>query len=168
MGIALPAIDAAVDAIVAAAIGDHWVALSDPDPVAVPSALRRRDGANVYRVAASDHTQARRSCRPSGNCSTSAGGATAARPSQRRLRSRCWRPQPTACPSTTGMLRVRDLATSGARLELALAPAGTGRTTAPRVLAAAWQEAGGTVVGLAPSGGGGRGRSQAVCGCTRK
>ncbi len=46
---------------------------------------------------------------------------------------------------------VRELATSGARLQLALAPAGTGKTTAMAVLARAWTEDGGTVVGLAPS-----------------
>jgi ATP-dependent exoDNAse (exonuclease V) alpha subunit len=46
---------------------------------------------------------------------------------------------------------VRDLATSGARLQLALAPAGTGKTTAMAVLTRAWTDDGGTVVGLAPS-----------------
>ena len=46
---------------------------------------------------------------------------------------------------------VRALATSGARLQVATAPAGTGKTTALRVLAAAWRAGGGTVIGLAPS-----------------
>ena len=46
---------------------------------------------------------------------------------------------------------VRQLATSGDRLQLALAPAGTGKTTALRVLARAWAEDGGDVLGLAPS-----------------
>ena len=46
---------------------------------------------------------------------------------------------------------VRELATSGGRLQLALAPAGTGKTTAMRVLARAWTADGGHVVGLAPS-----------------
>ena len=48
---------------------------------------------------------------------------------------------------------VRDMATSGARLQLALAPAGTGKTTAMAALAAAWRNSGGTVVGLAPTAG---------------
>ena len=43
------------------------------------------------------------------------------------------------------------MATSGARLQLAIAPAGAGKTTAMRALAAAWTEDGGTVIGLAPS-----------------
>ena len=46
---------------------------------------------------------------------------------------------------------VRQMATSGARLQLAIAPAGAGKTTAMQTLAAAWTEAGGTVIGLAPS-----------------
>jgi len=48
---------------------------------------------------------------------------------------------------------VRDMATSGARLQLALAPAGTGKTTAMAALAAAWRNSGGTVIGLAPTAG---------------
>jgi len=46
---------------------------------------------------------------------------------------------------------VRALATSGARLQVALAPAGTGKTTALGYLAAAWRAGGGDVVGLGPS-----------------
>ena len=46
---------------------------------------------------------------------------------------------------------IRDFAISGRRVQLALAPAGTGKTTALGVLAQAWREDGGTVVGLAPS-----------------
>lgn len=46
---------------------------------------------------------------------------------------------------------VRDMATSGRRLQLAIAPAGTGKTTAMRAVATAWTTSGGNVVGLAPS-----------------
>jgi ATP-dependent exoDNAse (exonuclease V) alpha subunit len=46
---------------------------------------------------------------------------------------------------------VRDLAGSGARLQLVLAPAGAGKTTALATLARAWTAGGGTVLGLAPS-----------------
>lgn len=45
---------------------------------------------------------------------------------------------------------VRDVATNGRRVALALAPAGTGKTTVMGVLARAWQASGGTVIGLAP------------------
>jgi DNA primase catalytic core len=43
------------------------------------------------------------------------------------------------------------MAISGARLQLAIAPAGAGKTTALRALATAWRQDGGTVLGLAPS-----------------
>lgn len=46
---------------------------------------------------------------------------------------------------------VRKMATSGARLQLALAPAGTGKTTAMAALSAAWRNTGGNVIGLAPT-----------------
>ena len=39
----------------------------------------------------------------------------------------------------------------GARLQLAIAPAGAGKTTAMRALTLAWTEDGGQVLGLAPS-----------------
>lgn len=46
---------------------------------------------------------------------------------------------------------VREFCTSAARLQLALAPAGTGKTSAMAVFSAAWSDAGGAVIGLAPS-----------------
>lgn len=46
---------------------------------------------------------------------------------------------------------VREMATSGARVQLAIAPAGAGKTTAMRALAQVWVEAGGEVLGFAPS-----------------
>ncbi|MBV9088316.1 MAG: relaxase domain-containing protein [Mycobacteriaceae bacterium] len=46
---------------------------------------------------------------------------------------------------------VREMATSGCRVQLALAPAGTGKTTAMAALAHAWHGSGGNVIGLAPT-----------------
>ncbi|MDO5498637.1 MAG: AAA family ATPase, partial [Propionibacteriaceae bacterium] len=46
---------------------------------------------------------------------------------------------------------VREVTTSGQALQLVLAPAGAGKTTAMRVVADAWRDDGGTVIGLAPS-----------------
>ncbi|KRC66780.1 hypothetical protein ASE12_19600 [Aeromicrobium sp. Root236] len=46
---------------------------------------------------------------------------------------------------------VREMAVSGRRLQVGIAAAGSGKTTAMRVLASAWRDAGGQVVGLAPS-----------------
>src|SRR5690606_26736033 len=46
---------------------------------------------------------------------------------------------------------VRSLATSGCRVQVALAPARAGKTAARRVLARTWEASGGTVLGLAPT-----------------
>lgn len=46
---------------------------------------------------------------------------------------------------------VRELASSGRRVQVALAPAGTGKTTAMRAFGRAWSDSGGTVIGLAPT-----------------
>src|SRR5688572_17699650 len=46
---------------------------------------------------------------------------------------------------------VRQMCTSGARLQLAIAPAGAGKTRTMRALTQAWTEDGGQVIGLAPS-----------------
>src|SRR5699024_10508732 len=46
---------------------------------------------------------------------------------------------------------VRNLASGGCRVHVALAPAGAGKTAALRVLARAWEASGGTVLGLAPT-----------------
>jgi hypothetical protein len=43
------------------------------------------------------------------------------------------------------------MGSSGARLQLAIGPAGAGKTTAMRTLIQAWRDSGGQVVGLAPS-----------------
>ena len=48
-------------------------------------------------------------------------------------------------------LLLRQMCTSGARLQLAIAPAGAGKTTAMRALVLAWTQDGGQVIGLAPS-----------------
>lgn len=45
---------------------------------------------------------------------------------------------------------VREMACSGKRVQLALAPAGSGKTTAMAALTRAWEESGGRVVGLSP------------------
>src|SRR5215218_6968183 len=46
---------------------------------------------------------------------------------------------------------VRQMCTSGARLQLAIAPAGAGKTTAMRAITLAWTQDGGQVLGLAAS-----------------
>ncbi|WP_218023504.1 MobF family relaxase, partial [Nocardia altamirensis] len=55
-------------------------------------------------------------------------------------------------PLNPGQVRViESFATAGMRVHTANAPAGTGKTTAMAVLTTAWESAGGTVLGLAPT-----------------
>lgn len=118
-----------------------------------PAALRRHDGASVY----TRHDSTRYT-------------SEAIRAAERRILAAAEQPGGRVADDTSiglAMLEqhaqsglqlnaaqqelVRGMATSGARLQLALAPAGTGKTTAMAVLAAAWTNSGGNVIGLAPT-----------------
>lgn len=117
-----------------------------------PVALRRRDGASVYsrhgvevytsretlaaerRILAAVHSE-------DGRATTSADIELALADSAARGR--------TLNPGQAAL--VSEMATSGRRVALALAPAGTGKTTAMAALAHAWRSSGGHVIGLAPT-----------------
>jgi conjugative relaxase-like TrwC/TraI family protein len=151
-GIPLGALDATVEAIVDTAIRAHSIPVTDPDPVEVPGELRRGDGSSVYRVVGAEQYTS----------------AAILRAEQRLIDAAARRDGRFLNPDTVELALleaaangtalndgqaqlVRDLTGSGARVQLALAPAGTGKTTALRVLARAWTDEGGTVLFLAPS-----------------
>jgi len=152
-GITLPDVDRAVDAIVAAALSPRLaIRLGARDPIEEPAVLRRSDGTPVFTVAGSTRY-------------SSSEVLTAERAVLAAADRRDGRVTPAASVDLAllesvangvelnpGQAQlVHELATSGARVQLALAPAGTGKTTALRALAAGWRAGGGTVVGLAPS-----------------
>ena len=130
----------------------HSIPLSPPETVSEPEPLRRRDGDSVYTV--------------SGNKLFTSSRILAA---EQRLLANAARTDGRTVPSTAVDLAllettangvelnagqialVRAMAASGARVQLAIAPAGAGKTTAMQALARAWTNAGGTVIGLAPS-----------------
>lgn len=146
-----------INRIVASALGAHSITLSSHADTEKnePPVLRRRDGASVYT-------------RHDTTVYTSADIMAAER---RILAAATLRNGRTVDDTSIGLAlaethanhglelnqsqaaMVRDMATSGARVQLALAPAGTGKTTAMTALAAAWRNSGGTVVGLAPTAG---------------
>jgi len=119
-----------------------------PEPVP----LRRRDGASVYTVAGSQLYTSNAILTAEARLAAAAG-----------LRDGWVVPGPALDKalleySTNGVelnpgqvLMVREMATSGARVQLAIAPAGSGKTTAMNALSRAWTQAGGTAIGLAPS-----------------
>ena len=147
----------AADRIVAAALSEHSIALTTHADTEKnePAPLRRRDGASVYT-------------RHDSTVYTSAEILAAER---RILAAAALRDGRTVDDTSIGLALleyqanqelelnagqvalVREMATSGARVQLALAPAGTGKTTAMATMAAAWRNAGGTVIGLAPTAG---------------
>ncbi len=117
-----------------------------------PVALRRRDGASVYsrhgvEVYTSGETLAaeRRILaavgRQDGRIATGEDVELALADSTARGR--------TLNPGQVAL--VSEMATCGRRVALALAPAGTGKTTAMAALAHAWRSSGGHVIGLAPT-----------------
>ncbi|WP_375502726.1 MobF family relaxase [uncultured Jatrophihabitans sp.] len=166
-GVRLADLDRAIDAVVTAAL-DPGRSLplghteQRADEVAVPAKLRRSDGSSVYTVAGSRmYTSAQVIA------AEEAIVAAAARRDGRTVTAEIvdialLESAANGVELNPGQVQmVRELATSGARVQLALAPAGTGKTTAMRVLSRAWTSTqsdgtpGGTnagnVVGLAPS-----------------
>jgi conjugative relaxase-like TrwC/TraI family protein len=122
------------------------------DGISEPAVLRRVDGSSVYSVAGSDLFTSPRILAAERRLVAAAGRtdgrvADAATVELALLESAA---NGNALDAGQAAL-VRAMCTSGARLQLAIAPAGAGKTTAMRTLARAWRDSGGQVVGLAPS-----------------
>jgi conjugative relaxase-like TrwC/TraI family protein len=122
------------------------------EPAVEPAGLRRRDGSSVYATA---HTQLYTT--PSLLAAEQRILTAAERTDGRRapaglIELALLEARLAGRPLNAGQqAMVRELATSGRRVQVAIAPAGTGKTTALGVLATAWTDAGGTVLGAAPS-----------------
>ncbi|MCX4099261.1 MobF family relaxase [Nocardia sp. alder85J] len=126
----------------------------DHDVTAPVAALARADGTSVYTTAGStlytspEIVAAERRLL---TAATATGGRTLSRP---QIATATW--EYAATHIGRGLNEgqaalVESFATSGRRLQVAIAPAGTGKTTAMRVLTDAWTASGGTVLGLAPT-----------------
>lgn len=152
-GIGLNDMDCAVDRITAAALAaGSSIRLGVDDPILDPAGLRRSDGSSVYLVAGSRLYTCQRIIDAEQRLLAAAGrrdgrtisdtqvGLALAESAANRFELN---------PAQAQM--VRELATSGARVQVAIAPAGSGKTTAMRVLARAWADSGGDIIGLAPS-----------------
>lgn len=149
--------EAAEDAyqqVVAAALSPQCsVPLIAPDPRAhTPAVARRADGSSMYSLAGMDlyTSPAVLAAEARLRALATAGGGRAIPELyvdlallESAANGRDLNPSQAAL--------VRAMATSGRRLRLAIAPAGSGKTTAMAVLARAWHDAGGTVLGLSPT-----------------
>jgi conjugative relaxase-like TrwC/TraI family protein len=142
-----------VDLLVDEVLDRRSVALVPPrDGIDEPQALRRTDGSSVYTVAGADLYTSQRILDAEQRLVATAGrrDGTVVDESAVDLALLEMAANRTALDAGQASL-VQQMCTSGARLQLAIAPAGAGKTTAMRALTLAWTEDGGQVVGLAPS-----------------
>lgn len=141
------------NALVNTVLAQHSVILKRPaDPVREPDELRRADGSSVYQVAGSQLFTSTATLQAEARLVAAAGRRDGKALSEETVGVALLECTANGMRLNPGQSTlVREMATSGARVQLAIAPAGSGKTTAMRALAAAWEHGGGTVIGLAPS-----------------
>jgi conjugative relaxase-like TrwC/TraI family protein len=142
-----------VDLLVDEVLEHRSVALAKPpDGIEEPGALRRVDGSSVYTIAGAELYTSQRILDAEQRLVTVAGirDGTVLDRTVVDLALLEMAANGTALDTGQASL-VRQMCTSGARLQLAIAPAGAGKTTAMRALTLAWTDDGGQVIGLAPS-----------------
>ena len=151
----LPAehVDAVVDLVTDHALTGASVLLTPmTDGIEEPPELRRSDGSSVYEVAGSAVYTSTQILAAEKRLVDAAGVTDRHRAIAAAVEMALLEQTANGTTLNPGQAAlVTQMATSGARLQLAIAPAGTGKTTAMRALTAAWVEDGGTVIGLAPS-----------------
>jgi conjugative relaxase-like TrwC/TraI family protein len=153
--IEMPAEHAAalVDMLVDEVLDRRSVALVAPDDhIEEPEALRRVDGSSVYTVAGAAHYTSTRILDAEARLVAAAGRRGGASVEQTAVDLALLEMAANGTALDVGQASlVRQMCTSGARLQLAIAPAGAGKTTAMRALTLAWTQDGGHLLGLAPS-----------------
>jgi conjugative relaxase-like TrwC/TraI family protein len=143
---------AAFAQVVASALDECSIALPRPGEPIEPDALRRSDGASVYTVAGSQLFTSRTVLAAEQSLLAAGNTLDGQRVTESAIEMALLEATANGLVLNDGQIGfVRALAGSGARLQVALAPAGTGKTTALKVLAGAWAEDGGRIVALAPS-----------------
>ncbi|MEP7333072.1 MAG: MobF family relaxase [Terracoccus sp.] len=154
-GANLPAkdVEGVVDLLVGQVLDRHSIRLAHPDDgIIEPSQLRRRDDSSVYTVYGADQYTSARVLSAESRLIATAGRLDGATVSAAAVELALLESAANGRTLNAGQAAlVRGMATSGARLQLAIAPAGAGKTTAMSALSTAWGNGGGTVIGLAPS-----------------
>jgi len=146
-------VDRVVDLLVGEVLDSRSVSLARPEPgIIEPHQLRRADGSSVYTVAGAQLFTSARVLAAEQRLVAIAGRRDGHAVEDSSVHMALLESAANGVTLNAGQAAlVRTMATSGGRLQLAIAPAGAGKTTAMRALAGAWTEGGGTVVGLAPS-----------------
>jgi conjugative relaxase-like TrwC/TraI family protein len=141
-----------VDLLVDEVLDRRSVPLVADDHIEEPEVLRRLDGSSVYTVAGATLYTSQRILDAERRLVAAAGrrGGASVESTAVELALLEMAANGTALDAGQAAL-VRQMCTSGARLQLAIAPAGAGKTTAMRALVLAWTQDGGQVIGLAPS-----------------
>ncbi|WP_085894280.1 MobF family relaxase [Nocardioides sp. PD653] len=169
-GIRATQLQTAIDRVVAAAITDHSIAFNDLDPlthaataaernITIPAALQRTESAaeggdvvSVYSLAGARQYTSQAVIDAEKRIVEAASRGGRRTISEVRVGIAIAEAAANKLELNAAQQSlVREMATSGRDVQLALAPAGTGKTTAMQVLTRAWQDSGGTVIGLAPS-----------------
>jgi hypothetical protein len=142
-----------VELLVDEVLDRRSVALAAPaDNVEEPEVLRRLDGSSVYTVAGADLYTSQRILDAEARLVSAAGRRDGSAVDQAAVDLALLEMAANGTALDFGQASlVRQMCTSGARLQLAIAPAGAGKTTAMRALTLAWTQAGGHLLGLAPS-----------------
>jgi AAA domain/TrwC relaxase len=146
---ATPLVDLLVDEV----LDRRSIALAAPhDGIEEPEVLRRVDGSSVYTVADAALYTSQRILDAEQRLVTTAGRRDGSAVDQVAVDLALLEMAANGIALDAGQASlVWQMCTSGARLQLAIAPAGAGKTTAMRALALAWSQDGGHVIGLAPS-----------------
>ena len=151
----MPAEQAAalVDLLVDEVLNRRSVALAaSPDGIEEPEVLQRLDGSSVYTVAGAALYTSQRILDAELRLLTAAGRRDGSAVDHVAVDLALLEMAANGTALDAGQASlVRQMCTSGARLQLAIAPAGAGKTTAMRALTMAWTEDGGQVIGLASS-----------------
>ena len=142
-----------INQLVETALTQHSVALRPPaDGITEPPVLQRSDGASVYTIAGSGWYTSQRILDAEQRLTTAAGRHNGRTVDPTALEIALLETAANNVELNAGQAAlVRAMAGSGARLQVAIAPAGSGKTTAMQALAHAWISSGGNVIGLAPS-----------------
>jgi DNA primase catalytic core len=141
-----------IDLLVHKVLNDRSVSLDRPDTIVEPKLLQRSDGASVYTVAGAELFTSARILKAERRLVAHAGRRDRHAIATAAVDMALLEATANGVSLNAGQIAlVRDMSTSGARLQLAMAPAGTGKTTAMQALATAWRHGGGTIIGLAPS-----------------
>jgi conjugative relaxase-like TrwC/TraI family protein len=142
-----------VDLLVDEVLDRRSIALVPPrDGIDEPQALRRVDGSSVYTVTGAALYTSPRILDAEQRLVATAGRGDGAVVDESAVDLALLEMAANGTALDAGQASlVRQMCTSGACLQLAIAPAGAGKTTAMRALTLAWTQDGGQVLGLAPS-----------------